>query len=142
MADKLCSVCTNLDYDFFVKAHGTDLDDDLTRPRYLLIDFDDLQDAAIMGCTICNILNQGIRLFWGDNLEEIYSGYHKGYTLILKRSWGMGLLAFEESRQNWDGNLNCPLYDSIEFFTPPSRSLLCVIYVVDGAFIRTSLNHL
>lgn len=118
MAHSICSVCKNLEYDRFVKARCTDLDGDLTRPRYLVIEFDDLQAAAMRGCTTCDILNQGIRLSWGDSFEDKYNRHKNKYTLILKCSRGMGLLLFKCFREHWESLLDCPLNHSIEFFTP------------------------
>lgn len=138
MADMLCSVCSNLDYGRFVEAHNLDVIEDLTRPRYLLIKFDDLQAAAMMGCTTCNILNQGVRLFWGDNPEKEDS-YD---SLLLRRCLDMSLLASRWYAEDSGTNVAVPSTYDIEFFTPESKCFICVTYMVDEAFMKTSLNHI
>lgn len=111
MTDSVCPTCLNLDYGRFKQEFDHV---ECGRPRYLVIEYDELRDASSAGCPICTILNQGCSLFWDST-----PGDDRGF-LYLKRCLGMGLLASQlpagTQRRYWEfsgGNV-------IEFFTPAS----------------------
>lgn len=122
MVDQLCPVCKDLDYSRFVEAVRPGLTKYRTRPKYLVIEFDDLRAASLAGCTSCNILEQGVRLFWGDNPEKSTLDDDQSESLILKRCMGMSLIAYRWPGETWEESLVDDFLDELEFFTPESKS--------------------
>jgi hypothetical protein len=107
-----CAVCCNLDYDLFESGdeyggeHGG-----INPTRYLTLKFESLRASAEKGCSTCDIINRGIRLFWGDypensdgssddsdtssdDLDESSDNDDKTYRFCLERRPGKSLRVF------------------------------------------------
>jgi len=114
-----CTVCRNLDYYLFRSGDEYGIYDGINPTRYLTLEFQDLRASAEKGCSTCDIINRGTRLFWGD-YQEIPDASHndgnKPYRLCLERRPSKSLTVFRFPYDPWIPGLQL----RIEFFTENS----------------------
>lgn len=119
-----CAVCRNLNYDLLESGdeyggeHGG-----INPTRYLTLKFDSLRASAEKGCSTCDIINRGTRLFWGDYPENSDGSSDdsdtssdnddKTYRLCLERRPGKSLRVFRFNCELWIPEIR----RRMEFFT-------------------------